>query len=69
MNGKCLSIPSGILRYDSNFITCDEGFIEKGGHCYKNTRYLNRSSSINTIRYISSSGALNQGAMWRPNSI
>ena len=31
-----MNTPSGILRYDTNFITCADGYVENGGHCYKN---------------------------------
>ena len=67
MNGICVSQPTGILRYDSSFITCADGYAQEGNHCYKNRNYLKKSSSLGEISYFTSINSFSNNS-WESTS-
>ena len=67
MNGICISQPTGILRYDSSFITCADGYDQEGSHCYKSKRYLKKSSSLGEMNYFTSANSYSNN-VWESKS-
>ena len=49
VNGLCINYPTGMVKRDSSFVTCSEGYRQEGSHCYRKREYLKSSDALSSI--------------------